>query len=145
MVSGGENNQLLTGDTRSTAFNTNAAPSSDGVSEQEDVDFASMSPLEGFEWRGLEWPDQNCLELPVTQYGKEIKLKAMRWPAANERRGVVFILHGYGSYTENMAIIAKYLAEQDYEVFGMDMRGQGDSEGIRGCFENTDQVYNDYW
>jgi len=44
-----------------------------------------------------------------------------------------------------MAIIAKFLAESDYEVFSFDMRGHGDSEGERGIFLGTDQVYNDCW
>lgn len=44
-----------------------------------------------------------------------------------------------------MAIQAKYFALADYEVFGMDMRGHGDSEGIRGHFESNIDIYNDTW
>ena len=36
-----------------------------------------------------------------------------------------------------MAIIAKYFAEADYEVFAMDMCGQGESGGERGIFDNV--------
>ena len=44
-----EGTQLIyTGTERSTALNTNALPSEDGLS-QIDVDIADMEPLEGFE------------------------------------------------------------------------------------------------
>ena len=79
-----------------------------------------------------------------TKSGKEINLKSYRWPPANsERRAVVFMIHGYGSHQEFMSITAKYLAAEGNEVFGIDMRGHGDSEGERGIFETTEQVYDD--
>jgi len=39
------------------------------------------------------------------------------------------MLHGYGSNQPQMATIAKFLAAADFEVFAMDMRGMGHSEG----------------
>ena len=42
-----------------------------------------------------------------------------------------------------MAITAKYLAEAGNEVFGIDMRGHGDSGGERGIFETTEEIYDD--
>jgi len=68
-----------------------------------------------------------------------------RWPPANERKGVVFMLHGYGSCAPHMAAIAKFLALNDYEVFAFDMLGHGDSEGERGIFYSSEQVYGDCW
>ena len=44
-----------------------------------------------------------------------------------------------------MALIAKNFAMKDYEVFGMDMRGHGDSGGPRGTFESAEQLYADEW
>lgn len=55
------------------------------------------------------------------------------------------MLHGYGSCAPQMSIIAKYLAQADYEVFAMDMRGHGDSEGKRAHIEKNEDLYNDYW
>ena len=55
-----------------------------------------------------------------------------RWAPEGERRGVIFLIHGYGSNAPQMAVIAKHIAEQGYDVFAMDMRGHGDSEGERG-------------
>jgi len=68
-----------------------------------------------------------------------------RWPAAHERKGVIFMLHGYGSCAPHMAVQAKLLAENDYEVFSFDFRGMGDSEGERGVFLSSEQVYGDCW
>ena len=44
-----------------------------------------------------------------------------------------------------MAHIAKHLAADGFEVFGMDMRGMGDSEGVRGQIDRNRDVYDDYW
>jgi len=44
-----------------------------------------------------------------------------------------------------MAILAKYLAAANYDVFAMDMRGMGDSQGKRGIVEKNEDIYNDYW
>lgn len=44
-----------------------------------------------------------------------------------------------------MAVIAKYLAQVGYEVYGMDMRGMGDSGGVRGKLDTNKTIYDDYW
>lgn len=68
-----------------------------------------------------------------------------RWPAANERKGVIFMLHGYGACAPHSAVMGKFLAAGGYEVFALDMMGMGDSEGERGICFGTDQVYGDSW
>ena len=80
-----------------TACHTNAVTS---LSDDElEIDLASMAPLEGFEWRGLVFPEIDCLDLPVQQYGRTIQLKSYRWPVPADKstKGVIFMLHGYGS------------------------------------------------
>lgn len=81
----------------------------------------------------------------MTHGGKEVKLMTYRWAPTNERKAVVFLLHGYGSCAPHMAVLAKFLAKHDFEVFSFDYRGQGDSEGERGIFLSTEQVYSDCW
>ena len=44
-----------------------------------------------------------------------------------------------------MGVLAKYLAASGTEVFGMDMRGMGYSEGVRGQSDTTKDCYDDYW
>ena len=105
-----------------------------------------MKPIKDFEWRGVVWEEINPLDLRVMQYGKEIRLTSYRYPPANgERKGVVFFCHGYDSCQPHIATVAKYLAQAGYEVFAVDMRGHGDSEGQRGVFEENEKIYEDYW
>lgn len=42
-------------------------------------------------------------------------------------------------------MIPKYLADSDFEVFAIDQRGFGHSEGIRGQIDSTEDAYNDQW
>ena len=84
-------------------------------------------------------------ELPVTQFGKEIKLKAYRFPPKHHRKAVIFYIHGYGSYIQKNACLSKYLADYDFEIFAIDQRGFGDSEGERVLVESVEEVYNDQW
>lgn len=78
---------------------------------------------------------------------KEIKLNTFRWPvpSGEQRKGVVFLIHGYGAHAGQMAVTAKFIAAEGFEVLAMDMRGHGDSQGFRGDFASADQVYNDQW
>ena len=55
------------------------------------------------------------------------------------------MVHGYGANAAQMAVVAKYLAQNGYDVFAVDMRGHGDSEGERGVFLSSDQLYSDLW
>lgn len=81
---------------KSTAMHSMAVPSSDAQSE---ADLASLPPLEGFGWKGLLWPEIGDLDLTVMEGNKEIKLVTYRWPvpSGEQRKGVVFLIHGYGA------------------------------------------------
>lgn len=46
----------------------------------------------------IPFKEIDVLDLPVIQYGKEIKLRAYRYPPKNYRKAVVFYIHGFGSY-----------------------------------------------
>ena len=122
--------ELLT--EKSTNYASQAVPTSDSESR---VDLASLPPYDGFEWRGLLWPEVGNLDLTVMEGSKEIKLMNYRWaPTEGERKGVIFLIHGYGSCAPQNAILAKYMAQEGYEVHAIDMRGHGDSQGFRGDF-----------
>lgn len=69
-------------------------------------------------------------------------------PVANgkKRRGIVFYFHGYGSHASREAVVADLLSKHgNFEVFAIDMRGYGDSGGIRELIECEDDVMNDEW
>ena len=56
----------------------------------------------------------------------------------------MFYIHGYGAYANRDAGIAKEFAEKGhFEVFAIDQRGFGESEGRRAIVENTEDIYND--
>lgn len=50
-------------------------------------------------------------------------------PQGVERKGVIFFLHGYGSYCEHISHFFKMFAEKGYESFALDQRGFGNSGG----------------
>ena len=51
--------------------------------------------------------------------------------------------HGYGSYVGKFAYYAKLYRDQGYEVIGMDYKGFGHSEGVRGRIESREDFYED--
>ena len=59
------------------------------------------------------------------------------------RRGIVLYVHGYGSCTHKMAYLAEYFAQRGYEFAGIDQRGFGKSEGVRGRIESLESTMKD--
>lgn len=57
------------------------------------------------------FPEEFVVDLTVFQFGKPIKLKSYRYPAVGERKGVVFFLHGYGTYANHDADLAHEIAK----------------------------------
>ena len=53
------------------------------------------------------------------------------WPAPGEARGVVVIAHGVSEHSDRYGHVAKRLNEAGYDVFALDHRGHGRSEGGR--------------
>ena len=102
------------------------------------------------EFEGLVWPEIDVFDLDRYQDDKKIHLRTFRWRADTnggkaQRKGVVFMLHGYGASNANMCLLAKNLALNLYDVYALDMRGQGESGGMRGNFETEETIYNDQW
>jgi alpha-beta hydrolase superfamily lysophospholipase len=73
------------------------------------------------------------------------KLQNYRYPVqvGQQRKGIIFFVHGYGCNTTNHAYLAQIFAQNGYEFCGIDQRGFGLSEGIRGRVENMSSVIND--
>lgn len=55
------------------------------------------------------------------------------------------MLHGYGGSNMNNSLTAKNLALNQFDVYAMDMRGQGESGGERGRFDSEQVLYDDQW
>ena len=126
--------------------NVNTSFSLENSEEQQsssaDEVLNDQKPFEYFDWK-VQYAEEDVLELPVDHYGKTIMLKAYRFPPKEYRKGVVFYIHGYGSYANQNGMLAKCLAEHNYEVFAIDQRGFGFSDGERAIIQNKDDLYND--
>jgi alpha-beta hydrolase superfamily lysophospholipase len=62
-----------------------------------------------------------------------------------EGKDVIFLVHGFGTsdHSGRLRELADHLYHLDFNVFSIDLRGQGHSEGARGHIENkTDYVYD---
>ena len=64
-------------------------------------------------------------------------IKTYRYPVKRhvEKKGMVHYVHGYGENLYNYAFLGQMFASNGYEFFGMDQRGFGQSEGIKGRVE----------
>ena len=52
----------------------------------------------------VPWPEEDILKLRVMQDGEEIMLMTYRYPVdSSVRKGVIFHIHGFGSYCERYA------------------------------------------
>lgn len=60
-----------------------------------------------------------------------------------ERKGILFYVHGYGGNVHLHAYLAEMFAQAGYEFCGIDQRGFGQSEGVRGRIESIDAALSD--
>merc|ERR1712086_744337 len=72
--------------------------------------------------------------------GDGVRIANYRYPVqvGVERKGILFYVHGYGCNVHNHAYLAEMFARAGYEFCGMDQRGFGKSEGVRGRIESAD-------
>jgi pimeloyl-ACP methyl ester carboxylesterase len=86
------------------------------------------------------YPERNVVDLTVQQFGKPIKLASFRFSPINpeNKRGVIFFLHGFGSFVWAHKRFLMALADGDWETFAIDYRGFGESEGKRGVIESPE-------
>jgi acylglycerol lipase len=67
-----------------------------------------------------------------------------RWDAAVEPRASVLIFHGITAYSGPYGpMVADELAAAGYNVFGLDLRGHGLSDGKRGDYPSRDRFTDD--
>ncbi len=81
-------------------------------------------------------------ELVTTSDGKTLFVR--RWGSADESPVSVLILHGITAHSGPYGpMIAEQLAAAGFNVFGMDLRGHGLSEGSRGDYPSEDRLVRD--
>jgi alpha-beta hydrolase superfamily lysophospholipase len=81
-------------------------------------------------------------ELVETSDGKTLFVR--RWDAGAESPASVLIFHGITAYSGPYGpIVAEQLAGAGYNVFGLDLRGHGLSDGKRGDYPSADRFAKD--
>lgn len=56
---------------------------------------------------------------------------------------MILVFQGYASYIGKLAFLAKPFVEAGFDVIGMDFKGSGSSEGMRGQIVDRDQFYEE--
>ncbi|HYA55817.1 MAG TPA: alpha/beta fold hydrolase [Nitrososphaerales archaeon] len=81
-------------------------------------------------------------ELVSTSDGKTLFVR--RWNAGREARVSVLIFHGITGYSGPYGpMVAEQLAASGYDVFGLDLRGHGLSDGRRGDYPSEERLRRD--
>ncbi len=81
-------------------------------------------------------------ELLRASDGKTLFLR--RWTTGGDARATVLIFHGITAYSEPYGpLVAAPLAAAGYDVYGMDLRGHGLSDGRRGDYPSAERLAKD--
>ncbi len=72
-----------------------------------------------------------------------LNLFGQLWLPDTEPNAVFCILHGFGGHTGHYENFASFMTTKGYGVYGMDLRGHGQSEGRRGYINSGDQLMDD--
>ncbi len=90
----------------------------------------------------LREESRNPHELVRTSDGTTLFLR--HWVGAGGARPAILILHGITAYSEPYGkLIGEELAQAGFEVFGLDLRGHGLSDGIRGDYPSGERLAKD--
>ncbi|MFW9904088.1 MAG: alpha/beta fold hydrolase [Candidatus Thorarchaeota archaeon] len=77
-----------------------------------------------------------------TSDGKVLFLRAWE-PKLASKNIAILIFHGITAYSGPYAMVAKPLSKEGYSVYGLDLRGHGLSDGIRGDYPNKERLVKD--
>jgi alpha-beta hydrolase superfamily lysophospholipase len=71
------------------------------------------------------------------------QLHERAWPTSGQPRAVVVIVHGYGEHIGRYDATARALADAGFTVRGFDLRGHGQSGGVRGHCSKFNEYLED--
>lgn len=66
-------------------------------------------------------------------------------PPEGDPRAVVFLVHGLAEHSGRYAHVGAFLVERGYAVYTQDLRGHGQSDGLRGYIAHTDVFLDDLY
>ena len=64
-------------------------------------------------------------------------------PQTTPKKEAILIFHGITAYSGPYELLAELLSQKGYSVFGLDLRGHGLSEGIRGDYPSKERLVKD--
>ncbi len=65
------------------------------------------------------------------------------WHPEQSNSAIVVLIHGLGGHSGILANVVEYLVPQGYEVYAMDLRGHGRSQGQRGHIDDWQEFRED--
>jgi alpha-beta hydrolase superfamily lysophospholipase len=103
----------------------------------------AVNIYEGLEPPTRELPDDIEVEEGYLKSSDDLDLFYRAWRAA-EPKAIVALQHGYAEHTGRYHHVAGALARAGFGVFGIDARGHGRSEGVRGHVDRWDNYVDDF-
>jgi len=79
-----------------------------------------------------EWVRRSVLLQVRAEDGMRLAGRMWEVGAGSEERGAVLLVHGFGEQTARYPHVARHLVGHGYRVVGFDLRGHGQSGGVRG-------------
>ncbi len=73
----------------------------------------------------------------------QLKLFCRRWEPENTPQGVISLVHGLGEHSGRYLDFADRLNQADFAVTAFDLRGHGQSEGLRGHLPSFEAYMED--
>lgn len=72
-----------------------------------------------------------------------VTISTQHWLPEDRPRAVVIIVHGLGEHTGRYAHVAAFLTAHGYAVYALDLRGHGQSGGVRAMVRTFDEYVTD--
>ena len=74
---------------------------------------------------------------------KNLSLYYQCWLPAREPKAILLVVHGACEYSGRYTNLVNHFVPTGYAIFGLDHRGHGKSEGLRGYVERFQNYLND--
>jgi lysophospholipase len=71
------------------------------------------------------------------------RLRVADWSEGVPARAKLAFLHGWAEYTRRYDHVAEWFGARDFACYGVDVRGHGHSDGVRGFIRNYDEYLDD--
>ena len=74
---------------------------------------------------------------------KDLKLYCQSWQPSRDPKAVLLVVHGFAEHSGRYMNIVNHFVPKGYTVYGLDHRGHGRSEGLRGYVEQFSYYLDD--